>query len=131
MNIWNAETAADSLLKRGLQCHYRKTKSANFRVVNGEPPREISISLARKNGVTVYVNRYSALGVAFPEESLEGIQVLEKYPRGHEGVNGNPGISESVARNNPSLDPASNDVLRLDIRDDPALARLLEWYAGK
>lgn len=130
MSSWNAEAAADGLLKRGYQCHYRKTKSANFRV-KGTQPREISISLARKNGVTAYVNCYSARGVAFPDQGVNGIELLGKYLRGHEGVNGNRGISESVARNNPSLDPASNDVLRLDVRDEASLDRLLAWYAGK
>lgn len=130
MSSWNAEIAADDLLKRGYQCHYRKTKSANYRV-NGAQSREISISLARKNGVTAYVNCYSTHGVVFPDQGLDGIEVLEKYPRGHVGVNGNPGIAASVARNNPSLDPASNDVLRLDVRDDASLDRLLAWYSDK
>lgn len=31
----------------------------------------------------------------------------------------------------PSLDPASNDVLRIHVRDDASLDRLLAWYAGK
>lgn len=123
------EIAADGLLKRGFQCHYRKTKSANFRV-KGTQPKEISISLARKNGVTAYVNLYSTIGDAFPDKGIEGVEVLEKYPRGHQGLNGNRGISESVARNNPSLDPASNDVLRVDVRDNSSLERLLAWYAA-
>lgn len=129
MKLWNAEIAADNLLKLGLQCHYRKTKSANFRV-NDAQSREISISLARKNGVTAYVNLYSTHGAAFPEAGLEGIQVLEKYQRGHQGVNDNPGIAGSVARNNPSLDPANNDVLRVDVRDEASLVRLFEWYGS-
>lgn len=130
MSTWNAETAAEGLLKRGYQCHYRKTKSANFRI-DGTQLREISISLARKNGVTAYVNRLSTQGVAFPGQGLDGVEILERYPRGHVGVNGNPGIAGSVARNNHSLDPASNDVLRIEVRDDASLGRLLAWYAGK
>ena len=46
------------------------------------------------------------------------------------GENGNPGISGSVARHNPSLDPAKTDVLLLHVRDAMALDRLLTWYTA-
>lgn len=130
MNVWNSDVAADALLKRDYQCHYRKTKTANFRI-KGPQPREISIALGRLNGVTAYVNLHSTGGSPFPENGIDGIEIVQKYPRGYEGINGNPGISVSVARTNPSLDPASNDVIRIHVRDNPSLDRLLAWYAGK
>lgn len=130
MTAWNSDVAADTLLKRGYQCHYRKTKTANFRI-KGPQSREISIALGRLNGVTAYVNLNSTAGLPFPASGIDGIEIVQKYSRGHEGVNGNPGISVSVARTNPSLDPASNDVLRIHVRDDASLDRLLAWYAGK
>lgn len=129
MNSWNADFAADRLANRGYQCHHQGTKSACF-TVKGPQPREVAISLARKNGVTAYVNHCSSAGLPYPSEGLDGIQVLEKYVHGHQGVNGNPGIAGSVARKNPSLDPASNDVLRIEVRDEASLDRLLAWYAG-
>ncbi len=130
MSGWNPDVAADALSKRDYQCHYRKTKTANFRF-KGPQSREISIALGRLNGVTAYVNLQSTGGLPFPENGIEGIEIVQKYSRGYEGINGNPGISVSVARTNPSLDPASNDVLRIHVRDDASLDRLLAWYAGK
>lgn len=130
MNAWNSDVAADALLKRDYQCHYRKTKTANFRI-KGAVPREISIALGRVNGVTAYVNLNSTAGKPFPDGGIDGVEVVQKYVRGHTGINGNPGVSVSVARTNPSLDPASNDVLRIHVRDDASLDRLLAWYAGK
>ncbi len=127
MSVWNSEFAADLLAERGLYCHYRKTKSACFRI-KGMQPRELAIALARKTVVTAYVNLHSVSGIAFPDSGFEGIEVVERYMRGHEGRDGNPGISVSVARNNPSLNPASHDVLRLHISDEASFARLLEWY---
>lgn len=130
MNAWNSDAAENVLLQRDYPCHYRKTKTANFHI-NGAVPREISIALGRANSVTAYVNLNSVAGKPFPEGGIDGIEVVQKYPRGHSGINGNPGISASVARNNPSLDPASNDVLRIRVRDDASLDRLLAWYAAE
>ena len=130
MIVWTGESAADELNRRGYISHYRKTKSANYRF-RGIPPKEISISLARKDGVTVYVNRGAVSGTPFPDKGFEGVEVTKTYPKGYEGAKGNRGISESVARENPSLDPRSNDVLRLDIRDMDSFRRLLDWYVAK
>ena len=130
MNIWKGETAADEVNRRGYITHYRKTKSANYRF-HGISPKEISISLARKDGVTAYVNRIAANGFPFPANGIESIEIAKMYPRGYEGAGGNRGISESVARENPSLDPRSNDVLRLEVRDIDSFRRLLDWYVAK
>ncbi len=130
MTVWKGETVADELERRGYITHYRKTKSANYRF-RGVSPKEISISLARKDGVTVYVNRVAVNGQPFPADGLEGVVITKEYPKGYEGADGNRGISESVARENPSLDPRSNDVLRLDIRDIDSFRCLLDWYVTK
>lgn len=126
---WNAERAANALDLRGLQCHHRKMKSANFRIT-GPHPREISIALGRSSVVSVFVNRRSVTGVAFPARGLDGIVIAKSYTRGHEGREGNRGISDSVARQNPSLDPANNDILRLHVRDGCAFTKLLDWYCA-
>jgi len=127
MTTWNAEFAANLLAKRGLHCHYSKTKSACFRI-KGAQPRELAILLARKEGVTTYVNLRSVSGEVFPATGIEGIKEVGRYMRGHKGQQGNPGISGSVARQNPSLDPASHDVLRVHVLDEASLGRLLRWY---
>ncbi|MDP2784729.1 MAG: hypothetical protein Q8O38_09095 [Sulfurimicrobium sp.] len=127
MNVWNAEFAVDLLAKRGLYCHYHKAKAACFRI-KGAQPRELSIALARKGVVTTYVNLRSVSGELFPENGIEGIDVVERYMRGHKGLQENPGISGSVARNNPSLNPASHDVLRVHVLDEASIEKLLKWY---
>ena len=128
MSIWSGETAAQILEESGFRCHYRGTKSANFSVP-GPQRREISIALERKNVVTAYVNRRSVIEQLFPADGIDGVDLVELYPHGHVGKNGNPGIAGSVARHNPSLNPRTNEVLRLHLRDEISLRRLLSWYA--
>ena|SRR5690348_1181717 len=125
--IWNGESAASLIDKLGFRCHHRKTKTANFSITEAQV-REISIPITRRNGVTAYINRYSATGKVFPIEGIDGIDVEKLYPRGHEGKNGNPGIAGSVVRHNSSLDPKNNDVLRVDVHNAESLRRLLVWY---
>lgn len=127
MIVWNGESAADLLEELGFRCHYRKTKTANFSVTSS-PLREISIPVTRRNGVTAYINRYSATGKVFPIDGIDGIEVEELYPREHEGRNGNPGIAGSVVRHNSSLDPKNNDVVRVHVEDAQSLRHLLAWY---
>jgi hypothetical protein len=129
MISWNAEAAANMLEKNGLHCHYRKSKSANFRV-KGESPREISIALGRVDIVTAYLNAVSTGGHGFPTEGIDGVAIAQHYIKGHQGRSGARGISESVARQNPTLDPRSHDVLRLHVRDQDSLVRLLQWYSA-
>lgn len=128
MTAWNGKAAATVLEELGFRCHYRKTKSANFSIT-GRQPREISISLVRKNWVTAYVNRCSATGLGFPAEGIEGIDIVKLYPLGHRGLNGNPGIARSVAAENPSLDPNNHDVLRVHVHDENSFRHLLNWYS--
>jgi hypothetical protein len=130
MTVWNGQAAANLLQGLSLRCHYRKTKSANFSIP-GQQPREISISLARKDGVTAYVNRYSATGQVFPVGGIDGISIVKLYPRGYTGVNGNPGIARSVAAENPTLNPKKYDVLRVHVQNEKSLRCLLEWYRAE
>ena len=129
MIVWNGESAATLLEELGFQCHYRKTKTANFSVTKSRL-REISIPVTRRNGVTAYINRYSANGEVFPIDGIEGVDVEKLYPRGHEGRNGNPGIAGSVIRHNSSLDPKKNDVLRVHVHNAQSLRHLLAWYGS-
>lgn len=126
MTVWNGERAAD-LLSAKYSCHYRKTKSANFSVPGG-CERQISIALGRQEGVTAYVNQVSVTGRVYPDAGIEGIAIAEAYAKGHRGTNGNPGISVSVATKNSALNPAINDVLRVHVRDEQSLYRLVDWY---
>lgn len=129
MTAWNSEVAANMLEKSGLQCHYRKTKSANFRV-KGDHPREISIALGRIDSVTAYLNALSTGGHGFPDGGIDGVTIAQRYLKGHQGENGARGIAGSVARQNPTLDPNLHDVFRLRVRDQDSLARLMQWYAS-
>ena len=86
--------------------------------------------MARRNGVTAYVNRYSTTGEVFPVCGIHGVEVEQLYPRGHEGRNGSPGIAGSVARHNSSLDPKNNDVLRVHLHNAESLRYLLAWYSS-
>jgi hypothetical protein len=127
MVVWNGESAASLLGELGFRCHYRNTKTANFSLTSSQL-REISIPVTRQDGVTAYVNAYSATGQVFPIDGIDGIDVEERYPLGHQGSDGNPGIAGSVARNNSSLNPRNNEVLRIHIRDRESLIDLLAWY---
>jgi hypothetical protein len=106
-----------------------KSKSAGFSI-DSDKKRHIAISCVTTNTVTCYINFCSVNGEKYPTEDIEGIERKNLYPRGHKGTNGNPGISGSIARNNPSLDPSSNDVLRVHIASENSLNKLLRWYCG-
>lgn len=125
MIVWNGKIAADLLEKTGLRCHQKGSKTANFTITGGLS-REISIVLTRKDGVTAYVNRYSI--TEQPIGEIDGVEIAEPYPLGHEGINKNRGLAGSVVQHNPSLDPKKNEVLRVHVRDEKSLERLLDWY---
>ncbi len=129
MATWNGKAAAQWLDVQGYDCHYRRCKSANYSVKGGST-REISVALERQSGVTAYVNQLSVSGIAFPHAGIVGIEIAASYLRGYRGLNGNRGISDSVARQNPSLNPMHNDVLRLHVQDMDSLSRLMRWYTA-
>ena len=120
--------------KRGLE---HLDKIYPFVFTNAPASRHIAILRAIKPvvtayvikpGVTAYVNARSISGKLFPEGAIVGVRISKKYLRGHEGTEGNRGISAAVARL-PSLDPRLNDVLRLDIDGPSAFKAVVDWYA--
>lgn len=97
---------------------------------DGPLTRHISIATrSTEDGVTVYVNQHSATNVAFPEAALRPVRVTKMYPRGYTGTTGDKGMS-SAAAGLQTLDPNSNDVLRLSVSSEEAFQRLLTWYVG-
>lgn len=91
--------------------------------------RHISVSRrSTEDGITVYVNGTSVSGQPFPKGGLGGVRVLQFYPRGYEGKNGEKGLSTAAA-GLPTLLPRTNDVYRLSVSNRAGLRNLLEWYA--
>lgn len=132
MSQWNPEVAIKQLERLGFKptnIRTEKSKSAGF-IIDSDKKRHIAVSCSTKDTVTCYINLYSVTGQKFPTENIEGVEEKDLYPRGHKGKNGNPGISASVVRNNPSLDPSCNDVLRVHITSENSLNKLLRWYMG-
>ena len=103
---------------------------------NGQKTRHIVIPRDTADGVTVYVNGLSANGVLFSEEgfrrgSLEDqVKCKERYPPGHEGKNGYPGMSRAAA-SLLTRDTDDKEVLRLSISSVAGFRRLLDWYAAR
>lgn len=105
--------------------HVEKTYRYKF---PSSPERHIAIvRKATETGITVYINNISVSGSEYIISEIDGIRISEKYDKGHEGKNGNKGISSSVSRLS-SLNPKVNDVLRLSISNESAFQNLLEWY---
>ena len=129
---WNSEFAKEMLVKMGnaRQLNETSTKTFQFQFGGGAHPlKEMAIARVRKNDVTIYVNQLSLSGQVYPENEMGGITVQERYPKGFQGKNGNPGIAGSVSRL-PSLDPSLNDVVRLKVSGPEAFTKLVAWYAG-
>ncbi|MDP1664064.1 MAG: hypothetical protein Q8L79_02980 [Methylobacter sp.] len=132
MSQWNPEEAIMQLESLGFKptnAHTEKSKSIGFSV-DDQKQRHIAVFCGTKNTVTCYVNFNSITGEKYPIEGIEGIEKMKFYPRGHKGENGNPGISSSVARYNPSLNPSNHAVIRVHVDSKNSLNRLLTWYAG-
>lgn len=129
---WTSEKAITQLESLGCKAtntRTEKSKSAGFSVDQAHK-RHIAISCTTQNVVTCYINNTSACDEQYPTDGIDGIEVKDIYRKGHGGINGNPGIASSVVRYNPSLDPLSNDVMRVHIDNSEALNRLLFWYKG-
>lgn len=108
-------------------------------------PNGRHISIAAKNtadpldagtadGVTVYINAMSCAAEAFPvievETVMPGLEVRKVYPKGYKGATNDKGLSAAAA-SCATLDPSTNDVIRLAVRDETAFRRLLAWYSGE
>ena len=112
---------------RGVRKGNHVEKAYRFEFSGGAEVRHISIaSKGTENGITAYVNKYSASGIEFPS-SMEDVLVTKYYPKGHEGVNGEKGLSAAAA-SLKSLNPKLNEVLRLSIPSEIAYKALLRWY---
>lgn len=132
MSQWNPEVAIMQLESLGFKptnSRTEKSKSAGFSIDN-QKQRHIAVACITKNTVTCYINFNSITGEKYPDEGIEGIDVKELYPRGHKGKNGNLGIAGSIVRFNSSLDLADNTVLRIHVKSELSLSKLLTWYAG-
>lgn len=127
MSTWDPVAACAAIKAVGWPCHKTLVKSAHFRLPFGAPG-DLMIPMERTEIVSAYVNRQSVRGVSFPSAGIDGVEVRKHYGQGHTGKDGNPGIAASIIRHSPYLNPASNDVLLVSVRDEPSLHRLLDWY---
>ncbi len=132
MYSWNPDAAIMQLEKFGLKptnARTKKSKSVGFSIDN-QQHRHIAISCGTTETVTCYVNLFSITGQKFPDSEFEGVEAKQYYQRGHTGENAYPGIAGSIARNNPSLNPADHDVIRLHVNSSDSLQKLLAWYTS-
>lgn len=128
MPAWTPHIAVFHLEHFGLVRHHPLLKKAAHFRVSSIRTREIVIPLDRLSMVTAYVNSANATGKVYPAAGIEGIEITKRYPLGYTSSAGNPGIAHSVALHNPSLNPKFNETLRIKLRDESSLDRLLAWY---
>lgn len=131
MNVFTTKNAIEWLSKKYSRVDENKSRKKSDSFSIGDD-RQTAIA-ERKGVVAAYVNRRSIKGELYPEQELKLMGVLKEreYLKGHKGEKGNPGISGSVARNNPSLDPANNDVLLVHLDNESSLEHLMEWYESR
>lgn len=135
---WNALSASEILKSydgcRPVIAKIRGTTPLDktYRFYFGEnEERHLVLSRKRKDGeVTAYVNLYSLTGEPFIDDSLPGVTVSERYARGHVGRTGGLGIGSSVGRLR-SLNPKTNEVLRLHVNGPSSFKALVDWYSGR
>ena len=128
--VWNSAVAAKILdLKENvffIQPDIQKKYRYEIRKADERLHLALSKTKAGSNGpVTVYINLLSLDGERFQNDAINGEIVKEPYPKGVAG-----GISDSVERLK-SLNPLTNEVLRLHVANPFAFEKLIDWYLGK
>lgn len=135
---WDSEEAC-SILNTYDAYYYIKPVQKNKKILQkahrfffrqGTVRWHIVVARERNEGaVTAYVNARSVSGNPFSKGAIIGAKINKFYPIGHRGSTGEPGIANYVAKL-PSLNPISNDVLRLEIDGPSAFKAVVDWYAG-
>lgn len=130
--IWNSDVAAKILdAKENAFFIEPKIKYTHrYKIRNPTGIRHLAIAKERKSGtVTAYINRFSLNGEPFQDGVIGGVSAAEFYPKGHKGKTGYAGISSSVARLE-TLNPSTNEVVRIHVDSPIAFEKLVDWYSG-
>jgi hypothetical protein len=130
--VWNSDAAAKILdAKENAFFIEPKIKYTHrYKIRNSAGTRHLAIAKERKGEtVTAYINRFSLHGESFQDGVIDGVSAAEFYPKGHKGKTGHAGISSSVARLE-TLNPSTNEVVRIHIDSPFAFEKLVDWYSG-
>lgn len=130
--VWNSDAAA-KILDSKENAFFIEPKikyTHRYKIRNPAGIRHLAIAKERKGGaITAYINRFSLRGESFQDGAIGGVSAAEFYLKGHKGKTGHAGISSSVARLE-TLNPSTNEVVRIHVDSPFAFEKLVDWYSG-